>query len=1478
MQKISRIYLGNCGFDTAWFDGVLLDLRDNDWRAPSDVVINLENGGGKTTLLSLIFSCFETSQDRFLKHLQSKNSHFSQYFSNDGSLAVILVEWDMEPRRAGDSRYKVVIGQAVAVLAQSEKTETERIFFSFTEDAALSLEDVPAPKLSDSPLASLGDFSRWLQEQQRASPGNLYYTRNQRDWRQHLESRHIDVEMLRMQVDFSVTEGGFDSGFLNFRSELEFLRKFFALTLEPQRAASVRTAVATACDKLRRKPQFEQRLGQLQAFQAVMQSFAQSATALQTLDELRLSSRYESALLSRALEESVLKLRQQATSDEAFAAVQFGVARTAEAGAKSALELHAGLTARRLGLARTRAQEELEQAKKAHEQAEKDILHLRAAKLALRIGGLKKQQEEKEELTRIQSAELKPYQDEALRQGGLLRQVLFAAARSRREEAQRIRGEIDKRKAALREIADKVRAFQGEKQSLVREQASLEALAQQQEQGRRDLLADGTLVAPETGAQAAERWASHRHVLAEQMAYLEQQLEQLKGQRVTAARELERLRLELVTTQRELDRQQSFVAQGLAEQERLSQHPGLTAAAETEQVTDLDSVGLKEQLQRRLLSFGAQVAEVDVRLAQLQADRQAVEDTGVAGCGSDVSLVVRELQSRGIRSARPFGQYLAETLADAQRVRALVESDPARFAGVCVASAEMAAVRALNWGPTALPSRAVVVSVASLEPEAQTAVVRGQQVVPAQTDAAYNREAAQALLQRVQQAVLDEQGTRQRLQAARDEAADAQSQLKSFQRVYGEGRLRQAAQDVERLATEVHTLTEGIRRTQEQDAAWKQEEIDLGQQQRRVAHEDKTAEGHERMARRHADQYEAHEAQRNSRLQALAQRAEELKNLFEELDESAAGLEAQNEEAQPLAAGLDAQAGSLDEERGRIRHAQTGSAVEEALRAEPRTLEELRGAYARAVTLLETNERGRLGALQVQLDGLRAQIEQDQQEFARDFPGVTNVDMRPFGEMDIDATLASRKLDLPFLRSQEDAARDKESKASAEFSSWPRMNKVALGSLLPEHLDMTPEQLEAAAVQALEAHQEESARAVAAKKAAEDAKGRAARLTSEAQTDATLLNTFNATLELGTGEVLEREIMELGLRLTAVGQSAVLERGPLVLQLNHEEQVRAQIEQGKRAQDAFARQEKVTKARFDELRRAAMEPQFLQAEPDIGNQLSRNEFESAVSDVQRLLAALADRIDATNGTLQGMRGDFEAAAEELHALTQGAISTLNSALRKNVPSAAPLVGGKPILKMRSALSSITADERRRVLQNYLDRLIETNVLPATGTDLAADALLAVNGRALGLQVLKMSIDTDQQYVAIDKVSNSGGEGVVMAMFLYLLVNQLRAEMQAKEHRGGGGPLLLDNPFGKATLATMWRAQRELAESIGVQLIFTTAIQDYNTLAEFGRFLRLRRAGQNSRTRRWHLEAADFQIHGRTELPEQKSLLLEGDVS
>ena len=86
---------------------------------------------------------------------------------------------------------------------------------------------------------------------------------------------------------------------------------------------------------------------------------------------------------------------------------------------------------------------------------------------------------------------------------------------------------------------------------------------------------------------------------------------------------------------------------------------------------------LHQRLATLIASYSRQIATIDVRYAELNLTKSAIESTGVAGAGAEVAHVVRVLRDAGVRSARPFNEYLAETIKDAARSRTLVQSDRA---------------------------------------------------------------------------------------------------------------------------------------------------------------------------------------------------------------------------------------------------------------------------------------------------------------------------------------------------------------------------------------------------------------------------------------------------------------------------------------------------------------------------------------------------------------------------------------------------------------------------------------------------------------------------------------------------------------------------------------------------------------------------------------------------------------------------------
>ena len=1450
MQQISRIYLGNCGYETAWYDGITLDLRDQDFHAPTDTVLNLENGGGKTSLLSLIFSCFETSQDRFLKHIQSRNNHFSQYFANDGTLGLIMVEWLMPPKKSGEGNYRLITGQAVAVRTTTEPAE--RMFFSFEEDDNLSMEQVPGPKLCEAPLTSMAEFSRWIHDQQRANPGNAFITRKQSDWHRHLEASSIDIEMLRMQVDFSAQEGGFDAGFLNFKSEAEFLRKFFALTLDPQRASSVRDAVAASCDKLRRKPHFQRQLTQLQSFSGALSTFSAAAEVLQQEKVQRITLTWKGLRLAEALEERATTLKQDAATEATFSETQLGIAKTEEAAVESFAKEHATLTDLSFERKTRRAVDALKQLREDLATAEKDVLHIRAAQLQRAIKAAQKEVIELRELSYQKTQELAPYLAKVQRDGSLLRRALNDAAEGLRAQVGNIEEQTKARGEQASALSTDVTRLNGERLAHSNEKTQLETQQSALIAARQRLVTDGALLSEdEAAACGLERWAGLNKQLKEEQEALAGQQALYEADAGEWRQKSDGATLRAGCLDTEISTKNIFVADGCAERERLSQSAALTAVAETDVVTDLESLALIDQLDKRISSFGLQITSTDIRMAELDADKQSIENTGVAGFSPDVSLVVRKLQAHGVRSAQPFNEYLAKAIPDAARARALVQSNPARFLGVCVASAELDACRAMQWGAE-FPVKPVMVSPAALDTDALGEAV----VVPPATDAAYNTVAAQALKQKLVASHDHEKATRDRLEDLRDQALAARTALQAYREKYGAGKLTMAQKQLIRLehekTTELQTAEtakgkEGKCATAAKSAATRIQEHE------RVLN---GYRGHITALGRFVSDHESQQAERLRRLDALEQLLGQVRgsiytkkgelNVLQELNVQAAGTKAQ----------MTMEAKGLDSERAQLTHHDPNVPAQELLKNNPTSLEALRDAYKVAEAIYRSNAETRLGAVQFQLDLKQKDVLAKQDTFTNEFSGITGTDLAPFRDADLDALLPASQRLITSLQGKGEPAVEAKAQAEATHKQWAATNKVRLSAATPAQVDLDDEGLVAAVSAADASRQFAGTKAIAAKQAGTTAATRAQEKASEAKGMKERKGILGVTLQLEQQQ--ERALLEL--RLTAAGQDVAQLQSSFLLEVDASAQVTGLIQAFNSRATAYTSAEKAARTLFESLKTAAQAPEFMQVEPDLATQMRSNEFEAAVDDIQRLAGELTDRIAAVESNLADMAKDFEAAAEELHSLTQVANSTLMSATRKVVPAGAPYVGGKAVLKMRSHLSSISADDRRRVLHYYLDRLIESGIIPAKGTDLAAEALLAINGKALGLQVLKMVIEESQQYVAMDKITNSGGEGVVMAMFLYLVISQLRSDMQAREQKAGGGPLILDNPFAKATTPALWKAQRMLANAMGVQLIFATAVQDYNTLGEFGKFVRLRRAGQNTKTRRWHLETADFQLN------------------
>lgn len=1456
MQKISRIYLGNCGFHTAWYDGITFDLVDPDTGEASDTVLNLENGGGKTSLLSLIFSCFETSQDRFLKHVQNRNHHFNQYFSPDGLPGVIMVEWLMPPRDLAGEPYRLVVGQAVAVKTGQDVAESDRMFFSFEQRDDLTLESVPAPKLGGQAATTLAEFSRWLYEEQKTHSGNVYITRKQADWQRHLvDERFIDLEMLRLQVSFSAQEGGIDA-FLTFTNESEFLRKFFGLTLDAPRASAVRDAVASTCDRLRRKPQYQRQLVELTKFQSALGAFSDAAASFrraraEQADVLVDGARMTVALQTRAAARRQAQARQVEVEREQRQLCAEAAAEVLNHNQRAAT-LNSLWHTRQV--ADRRAARDVAAAAQTH--ADRTIQHVKAARLRGEISTAQARIDELEAQSAQKTEDLRPFRERVEIQGALLRRALYQDEQAQRERKTEIDAEMVGRSKGISVHRQTLTDGEHKRRALTGEQHELDAAERSYLRARGRLHAEGLLEdADETGASAITRWTNREDQLRQEESDFDAEFaakdhDEKEWQRKAVAESNGVVRIE-----GEIKAQESILATGHAEREKLSRLAAILSAAETD-VVDPDSAALPPLLRRAEAAAAREVTLCDVRLAELGATKQSIDETGVASSGPDVAVVVSRLREAGVKSARPFNEYLAHAIPSADTARAMLLRDPARFLGVCVAAAELQKVNAMDWAGANL-ARPVVVSPVALEPGE---VADFKVIIPAATDATFNLPAASALAVTLGKRLEEDQLRRAIYAARQTDAVAAHAALQSYLERFGNGQLTVAQNALEQLRTDHEAAV-----ARKEEASAKAAEAAVcarNAQQNAQERETQAREASVRvqMLQRFKTDHEDDRAQRTERQAKLAADLEEHDGLMRVARDNISDLEERNQTAYRLAVGLESKADGLGKERAAIEFYDKTFPSTERLKDMPVELGTLRALYQDAVTTFKAEASTRLGVLEVQMQAARDLRTSKTDEFARDCAGISVSDMARFEGKDHTAMLPELSEALQIATAAATVAGSEFLVAERDSSAW----RAANPTVAPASAEM-----EALSVREIEADLA-SARARAGKAAslqlefgvaADAAKRLGSNLLDEAKGDEKLGGYIITSLALGENPDPERLAREQA-SLSGIEPGLPATQQLLVLEPDASEQYQDLMRRVSSKKKFFESARDEAQQAFDKLKAAAADKELQKAEPVLAAQMLSNDFDAACADATRLLEGLVDRIGTTKSNLEKMNEDFNACVEEVLVLANAGASLLRSATTKRVPAGAPYVAGKAVLKMRSSLLAVSVDVRRQAVRNYLDELIDTSVVPAKGADLAAETVLRSYGGdgKLGLQLLKMVLDESQQYVALDKISNSGGEGVVMAMFLYLVITQLRAETQAKHHKAGGGPLLLDNPFAKVTSNSMWKAIRLLAKAVGVQLLGASAIQDYNALGEFNGIVRLRKNGQNTKTGRWHLQAARYKLN------------------
>ncbi|MFC9165542.1 hypothetical protein ACFTZ8_32650 [Streptomyces fungicidicus] len=256
---------------------------------------------------------------------------------------------------------------------------------------------------------------------------------------------------------------------------------------------------------------------------------------------------------------------------------------------------------------------------------------------------------------------------------------------------------------------------------------------------------------------------------------------------------------------------------------------------------------------------------------------------------------------------------------------------------------------------------------------------------------------------------------------------------------------------------------------------------------------------------------------------------------------------------------------------------------------------------------------------------------------------------------------------------------------------------------------------------------------------------------------------------------------------------------------------------------------------------------------------------------QKWAEAFAPRLRVLTDELAQLERNRDSIVDRLRGLVESALATLRSAQRlSRLPEGLGEWSGQEFLRIRfEEPDQATLTER---LGEVIDEA--TRAAVRKNSDLRRDGMsLLLRGVAAALQpkgvaveILKPDAVLRAERVPVGQMGDvfSGGQLLTAAIALYCTMAALRSNDRGRERHRHAGTLFLDNPIGRANATYLLELQRAVADALGVQLLYTTGLFDTTALAEFPLVIRLR----NDADLRAGLKYISVEEHLRPGLPQQ----------
>jgi len=1377
------------------------------------------NGGGKSSLMNLFYSTFQPESRRFLGAKADGHDRKLSDYVKAGDLAVIVTEWQMPVGKNLFSSTRVV-GQVLAwrggVAAQNDEARLEREFFTFRGSETNSFDSLPFHGLGAQPLATIAQVKDWLAQLGSEFPA-LEIERGDQSrkgkWRETLDRVGIDTELFNYHLKMNVREGG-AAALFTVRDTMEFVDLFLEMAFNPTQADKTREQIEAVREKLLRLPQKE----------------TEERFAIALLDHLR-PLVHEAAALSAA----EFSLREQRRSNYSLlTAIEDWISATRErldvsTGELSALrQSHAELLKRKLGhqeyrlnynnLARELTFREAQAAVElTRDRLRRAVLAKNLAVAGVRFARISSRQQQLEVLMKTREAELadeKPVLDDL----HLLGAGYVAALGI---DLDRIADLLDGADAALSNDTAACVAAQNivteVRNQHTRTNSELENVKRRltlRDRRRAALRDDGHLLPDEKGADAAVRWGNEQRRIEAAISDAELRIEHLDGQLEEIGERIRELDARRRDREKDATGKDRAWQRGDAAARRLRESIPIREVLATD-CPNLDFPDLPLLLHARKRQLEDEFIQGRVDRVDDERTLHSFDLERLFPPSREVELVLAHLRDRGLKTALPAYRFLATNATLNGTARQWLAKEPARFSGIVITSEEEFGL--LQRGGFAVSGLRHPVQVTlSANPDDNDSRNEMTVALPS-SDGAFNYERA-ASEQRVVETRLEKANEHlAEIDVRKNETAEGIQNLCTWRDEFGGGALHRLAAERDQLVEEVSNFGKQLSEMKTQEAVFRIErnvkQVEVRSLRPQIG---SLIERKERL-RGYVEEYERHEAEwlaeRREKITLLEQLAGAISAQEREVTRLLGEVESRKERVRVLKAEL--QGGTAERERVRFHDAPRPE--------EPPTLETGRARYQTAVSRYE-EQFGR-SALEGQIKQAELQLAELRDDHRRLSSDLSAADI----------ALAARHPDL--AGQQEESER--------QHLSAHSIHEAALAELAKAERDRpeAPAHKQGLGLPPGEPVPMTAAEAVTCREKLD--------LLIEAESE---------QIAARDGEIAEKERECQGLESsinarmphrTTLEDLTETNTGPIPALPKDDVLVTQLVSDAKRRTLAFDRTtdnaRSVVDARIVRLQQVSGRPDFAGIPAIARDRLSAMPREELLQRCGEFVQSHEAWQRVLRNEIETLDKDKDLVVRALDGVATSAVRLLGKADRASImPDAFPGWTGQPFLRITAQPVTEPAARRDR-LAALVTRLVNEKAIP-TGHALASAALREIGG-PIRVTLLKPEDPLRPDRHDITEFGTfSGGEKMTAAVLLYVTLAQLRIRGRDEHTREReAGVLLLDNPFGTASKREFVELQLRVARQMGVQLIYTTGVNDLGALDVLPRILRLRKRHRDRRS-------------------------------